>query len=85
MSEIFPTPVPYIEAVESTSYQEFLQAQSEEDLLVEQWKDLFANTPDRAEAEKVFLEKLAPRIQSAKEKTSRTLKDWLDSVDDALE
>lgn len=81
MSEQFkeeksPTP----ESLEDQKHKELQAAMDEEDRIMKEIDGVLASTPDRAEAEKIVLEKWAPLMDEAMKKSGETLKAWLDAM-----
>ena len=86
MSEQFsgekgPTP----ENLEDQKHRELQAAMDEEYRVMAEIDKVFANTPDRAEAEKIVLEKLALLMDEVMKKSDEALKVWLDTMREAGE
>lgn len=81
MSEQFkgekgPTP----ESLEDQKHKELQVAMDEEDRIMKEIDDVLASTPDRAEAEKIVLEKHASLMDAAMKKSGEALNAWLDEM-----
>ena len=76
---------PAPENLEDQKHRELQAAMDEEDRVMAEINKVFANTPDRAEAEKIVLEKLAPLMDEAMKKSGEALKVWLDTMREAGE
>jgi hypothetical protein len=57
----------------------------EENRILQEIENVFAGTPDRAEAEKIVLEKWAPLMDEAIRKSGEALRSWLDAMGEANE
>lgn len=68
------------ENLENQKYEELQAAMNEERRIMKEIDDVLASTPDRAEAEKLVLEKWAPLMEEAIKKSSEALKEWLDFI-----
>jgi hypothetical protein len=71
---------PAPENLEDQEYRELQEAMNEEDRIMREIDNVFASTPDRAEAEKIVLEKLAPLMDEAMKKSGEALKAWLNTM-----
>ena len=76
---------PAPENLEDQKHRELQAAMDEEYRVMAEIDKVFANTPDRAEAEKIVLEKLAPLMDEAMKKSGEALKAWLDTMREAGE
>ena len=76
---------PAPENLEDQKYRELQAAMNEEDRVMAEIDKVFASTPDRAKAEKIVLEKLAPSMDEAMKKSGEALKAWLDTMREAGE
>jgi hypothetical protein len=76
-----PTP----ENLEDQKHQELQAAMDEEDRIMAEIDKVLASTSDRAEAEKIVLEKWAPLMDEAMKKSEEALKAWLDVIREAGE
>lgn len=61
-------------------YRELQEAMGEEDRVMREIDNVFASTPDRAEAEKIVLEKWALSMDETMKKSGEALKAWLDTL-----
>ena len=73
------------ENLEDQKHRELQAAMDEEYRVMAEINKVFANTRDRAEAEKIVLEKLAPLMDEAMKKSGEALKAWLDTMREAGE
>ncbi len=73
------------ENLEDQKHRELKAAMDEENRVMTEIDKVFASTPDRAEAEKIVLEKLAPLMGEAMKKFGEALKMWLDTMREAGE
>jgi len=71
------------ENLEDHKYQELQAAMDEENQVMAEIDKVLANTPDKAEAEKIVLEKWAPLMDEAMKKSGEALKAWLDIMREA--
>lgn len=62
-------------------YREFQTAMGEEDRVMAEIDKVLSGTPDRAEAEKIVLEKWAPLMDEAVKKSGEALKAWLNVME----
>lgn len=76
---------PSPENLEDQKHRELQAAMDEEDRVMAEIDKVLASTPDRAEAEKIVLEKWAPLMDEAMKKSSEALKMWLDTMRNAGE
>ena len=76
-----PTP----ENLEDKKHRELQEAMEEEDRIMQEIDNVLNSTPDRAEAEKIVLEKWAPLMDEAMIKSGEALKSWLDTMREAGE
>ncbi len=74
---------PTLESLEDQKYKEMQAAESEVDRIMKEMDNIFANNPNREEAEKIVLEKLAPLMDEAIKKATETFKAWLDAANEA--
>lgn len=73
------------ESLENKKYKELQEAMDEEGRIMKEIDNLFSSTSDRAKAEKIVLEKLAPLMDEGMKKSSEALKAWLDAMREASE
>ena len=73
------------ENLEDQEYRELQEAMDEEDRIMREIDNVLASTPDRAEAEKIVLERWAPLMDEAMRKSGEALKAWLDTMREAGE
>lgn len=76
---------PSPENLEDQKYKELQAAMDEGDRVMAEIDKVLASTPDRAEAEKVVLEKWAPLMDEAMKKSGEALKAWLDFIRESSE
>jgi glutathione S-transferase len=76
---------PAPENLEDRKHRELQEAMDEEDRIMREIDNVLANTPDRADAEKIVLEKWAPLMDEAMKKSGEALKAWLDTMREAGE
>lgn len=86
MSKIFsgekdPTP----ENLDDQKHRELQEAMDEEDRIMREIDNVFAGMPDRAEAERIVLEKWAPLMDKAMKKSGEALRAWIDTMREASE
>ena len=70
--------------LESQKYLELQEAQNEEDRIMDEITIVFSSVSDRAEAEKVVLEKWIPLMDKAKERTAEAMKVWHKIMEDKI-
>jgi len=73
------------ENLEDQKHRELQAAMDEEDRVMAEIDKVFASIPNRAEAGKIVLEKLAPLIDEVMKKSGEALKAWLDTMSEAGE
>ena len=73
------------ENLEDPKHRELQEAMDEENRIMREIDNVLASTPDRAEAEKIVLEKWAPVMDEAMRKSGEALKAWLDTMREAGE
>jgi len=73
------------ENLEDRKYEEWKAATEKEDQLVKEVNDVFANTPDRAEAERIVMSKYEPLLDAAFKESMRALTEWLEAIRTAHE
>lgn len=73
------------ENLEDQKHRELQEAMDERDRIMKEIDDVLASAPDRAEAEKIVLEKWAPLMDEAMKKSGEALKAWLDTMREAGE
>lgn len=73
------------ENLEDQKHKELQAAMDEEDRIMAEIDKVLASTPNRAEAEKIVLENLAPLMDEAMKKSGEALKAWLDTMREAGE
>ena len=61
-------------------FQDLENALNEERRIMREIDELLKSTPDRAEAEKTVLEKLAPQMDEAVKKSREALDAWLEEI-----
>ena len=66
---------------EARLHKELQEAMDEEDRIMAEIDEVFESTPDRGEAEKIILEKLASLMDEAAKKSSELTKQWLEAMD----
>lgn len=76
-----PTP----ENLEDQKYKELQVTIDEEDKIMKEINNVFKTTPDRAEAEKIVLEKYADLMDEAMKKSRQALNEWINTVKEARE
>ena len=76
-------PIP--ENLKDQKHRELQKAMDEEDRIMQEIDNILASTSDRAEAEKIVLEKWAPLMDEAMRKSGEALKSWLDTMREARE
>jgi len=73
---------PVQENLEDQKYRELLETMDEEDRIMKEINTVFTNTPNRAEAEKIVLEKWALLMDEAMKKSREALNAWFNSMDE---
>ena len=73
---------PVQENLEDQKYRELLETMDEEDRIMKEINTAFTNTPNRAEAEKIVLEKWALLMDEAMKKSREALNAWFNSMDE---
>ncbi|RJR31728.1 hypothetical protein C4569_01180, partial [Candidatus Parcubacteria bacterium] len=68
------------ESAEDQKHREFQEAMDEEERIMREIDNVLAVTSDRAVAEKIVLEKWAPLMDEAMEKSREALKLWLGTM-----
>ena len=68
------------ENIEDEKYLELQEAMNEENRIMGEINIVFSSISDRAEAEKIVLEKWAPLMDEAMKKSHEALKTWLDTM-----
>ncbi len=76
---------PAPENLEDQKHKELQAAMDEEDRIMAEIDKVLASMPDRAEAEKIVLEKWAPLMDGAMKKSGEALKAWRDTMSEASE
>jgi ElaB/YqjD/DUF883 family membrane-anchored ribosome-binding protein len=76
---------PAPEKVEDQKYAAVQAAMDEENKIIAEINKILESTPDRAEAEKIVLEKYAPQMEEAMEKTRQALDEWLETIKESVE
>jgi hypothetical protein len=76
---------PSSENLEDQNHRELQEAMDEENRIMGEIDNVLASTPDRAEAEKIVLEKWAPLMDEAMKKSREALRAWLDAMREASE
>ncbi|MEK7146839.1 MAG: hypothetical protein AAB772_01135 [Patescibacteria group bacterium] len=76
---------PASENLEDQKHRELQAAMDEEDRVMAEIDKVLSGTPDRAEAEKIVLEKWAPLMDEAMKKSGEALRAWLDTMREAGE
>ncbi len=76
---------PSPENLEDQKHRELQEAMDEGDRIMREIDNVLANTPDRANAEKIVLEKWSPLMDEAMKKSSEALKAWLDTMREVSE
>ena len=71
---------PAPENLEDQKHRELQEAMGEEDRIMREIDNILASTPNRAEAEKIVLEKWAPLMDEAMKKSSESLKAWFNAM-----
>lgn len=71
---------PVLENSEDQKYKEVHTTMDEESRIMKEIDNIFANTPDRAEAERAILENSAPLLDEAMKKSGEALHAWTDSM-----
>ncbi len=61
-------------------YRELQEAMDEEERIMQEIENTLAGMPDRAEAERAVLERFAPLMDAAMQKSREALRAWLDSM-----
>lgn len=65
---------------ENRLYNELQEAMKERDRIMDEIDKVLESVPDRSEAEKIVLEKLAPSMDEIVKKESRLTTEWLESM-----
>lgn len=76
-----PTP----ENLEDQKYTALQAAMDEEDKIMKEIDNVFATTSDRAEAEKIVLEKYISQMDEAMRKSRQAFDEWLNVIKEARE
>jgi len=76
---------PAPENIEDQKYAAFQAAMGEEDKIMEGINKVLESTPNRAEAEKIVLEKYASQMDEAMRKSRQSLDEWLRAIEAAHE
>ena len=76
---------PAPENLEDQKYKEMRAAEDEVDRIMKEIDNVLTNTPDRAEAEKIVLEKWAPLEDEAMKKSREAFNVWLDAIKESSE
>ena len=76
---------PSPENLDDQKHRELNDAMDEEDRVMAEIDKVLSGTPDRAEAEKIVLEKWAPLMDEAMKKSGEALRAWLDTMREARE
>lgn len=71
---------PAPENLEDQKYVALQAAMDDEDRIMKEIDNVFATTSDRAEAEKIVLEKYAPQMDETMIKSRQALDEWLDTI-----
>ena len=71
---------PTSEKFENEKYAAFQMTMDEEQRIMEEINNILATTQDRAEAEKIVLETLAPKMDKAIEESRQALHNWLEEI-----
>lgn len=72
--------IPTSENSENEKHIAFQSAIEREQKIMEEINDVFAITQDRAEAEKIVLETLAPKMDAVIEESKQALHIWLEAI-----
>lgn len=73
---------PAPEKIEDQKYTALQAAIDEENRIMKEIDDVFATTQNRAEAEKVVLEKYASQMDEAMKKTRQALDEWFRAIEE---
>ena len=73
---------PAPEKLEDPKYAALLTATDEENKIMEEINNVFATTPDRVEAEKIVLERFAPKMDEAMKKSRQALDEWFKTLEE---
>lgn len=76
---------PSLEELEKQRYKEFQDATEEEVRIMREIDKVFADTPGRAKAEEIVLEKWASLMDEAEKKSSEAYKAWSNAMTEANE
>lgn len=76
---------PNPERAEDQKHKALQAAMDEEDRIMKEIDNVFATTPDRAEAERMVMEKYVPLMEEARKKSDETLREWLEEMREAHE
>lgn len=76
---------PAPENLEDQKYAALQVAMDEEDRIMKEIDNVFTTTSDRAEAEKIVLEKYASQMDEAMKKSRQSLDEWLRAIEEAHE
>ena len=71
---------PAPEKLEDQKYTAFQSAMDEENRIIKEISNVLVTTPDRAEAERIVLEKYASQMDEAIGKTRQALDEWLSDI-----
>ena len=74
---------PTSENIEDQKYTALQVAMDEEDKIMAEINKVFESTPDRAEAERIVLEKHASQMDEAMKKSKQVLGEWLHAIEEA--
>lgn len=77
--------VPTPENPEDQKYSAFQSAMVEEERIRKEIDSVLATTSDRAEAERIVLEKFASQMDEAMQKSKQALEEWLGAMREAGE
>ncbi len=73
------------ENLEECKYMAWKAATEKEEQLSREIEDVFANTPDRAEAERMVISQYASLLDAASGESARALTEWLEAIRTAHE
>ena len=76
---------PAPEKLEDQKHRELQEAMNEEDRIMREIDNVLDTTSDRAEAEKIVLEKWASLMDEAMKKSGEALRTWLDFIKETSE
>ncbi|MBI3589132.1 MAG: hypothetical protein HY093_01830 [Candidatus Liptonbacteria bacterium] len=73
------------ESLLNQKHTECVAALDEENRIMREIDNVFANTPDSEEADRILLKKYAPLLRESMDRSSEAIKAWLDAVKEASE